>query len=234
MSRSERLLELLQCLRRYRHPVSGHALAEELRISIRTLYRDIASLQAQGAVIEGEAGVGYVLRSGYTLPPLMFSQDEIEALVLGSRWVITRSDPQLGQAARNALAKIAAILPAALKDNLEASTLLVGPAVVEKHSSTGNENTIALIRQAMRQQSKLTLIYGDAEGKTSERIIWPFGLGFFDSVQVMLGWCELRQGFRHFRTDRITSLTLLSGRYPRSRQSLLKEWRKSEGITREF
>lgn len=234
MSRSERLLELLQILRRYRHPVSGHDLAAELGISIRTLYRDIATLQSQGAVIEGEAGVGYVLRAGYTLPPLMFSEDEIEALVLGSRWVVTRSDPQLGNAARNALAKIAAVLPAALRDNLEATTLLVGPAEIDKQALSINENTIALIRQAMRQHSKLELTYGDGEGKVSQRVIWPFGLGFFDSVQVVLGWCELRQDFRHFRTDRIASLTLLSGRYPRSRQSLLKDWRTSQGIAREF
>ena len=139
MSRSERLLELLQILRRYRHPVSGHDLAAELGISIRTLYRDIATLQSQGAVIEGEAGVGYVLRAGYTLPPLMFSEDEIEALVLGSRWVSTRSDQQLGNAARNALAKIAAVLPAALRDNLEATTLLVGPAEIDKQALSVNE-----------------------------------------------------------------------------------------------
>src|SRR5579871_5521879 len=104
MSRSERLLELLQALCRRRRPVSGQALAAELGVSIRTLYRDIATLQAQGAQIEGEPGLGYVLRPGYLMPPLMFSEDEIEALVLGSRWVADRGDDRLGDAARNALA----------------------------------------------------------------------------------------------------------------------------------
>ena len=234
MSRSERLLELLQILRRHRHPVSGQDLAAELDISLRTLYRDIASLQAQGAVIEGEAGVGYVLRAGFTLPPLMFSQEEIEALVLGSRWVTTRHDTQLAQAARNALAKIAVVLPPALRDDLEASTLLVGPSASKERPVPVDPDILAQIRLAIRQQSRLELHYADAEGQVSQRIIWPFGLGFFDQVQVVLGWCELRQDFRHFRTDRIQSLTILEGRYPRTRQSLLKDWRKAQNITREF
>ncbi len=234
MSRSERLLELLQILRRHRHPVSGQNLAAELGISLRTLYRDIASLQAQGAVIEGEAGVGYVLRAGFTLPPLMFSQEEIEALVLGTRWVTTRHDTQLEQAARNALVKIAAVLPPALRDDLEASTLLVGPSASKERPIPVDSDILVQIRLAIRQQFKLNLHYADAEGQASQRIIWPFGLGFFDQVQVVLGWCELRQDFRHFRTDRIQSLIILEGRYPRSRQSLLKDWRKAQNITRDF
>src|SRR3984893_13883893 len=119
MSRAERLLELIEVLRRHRRPVSGRTLAVELDISLRTLYRDIAALQAQGAVIEGEPGIGYVLRPGFVLPPLMFSADEIEALVLGSRWVSDRGDDLLGSAARNAIAKIAAVPPAGFGDNLE-------------------------------------------------------------------------------------------------------------------
>jgi predicted DNA-binding transcriptional regulator YafY len=111
MSRAERLLQLMQALRRHRFPVSGASLASERRVSLRTLYRDIDSLQAQGAMIDGEAGVGYVLRPGFMLPPLMFSEEEIEALVLGSRWVADRGDSQLGDAARNAISKIAAVFP---------------------------------------------------------------------------------------------------------------------------
>lgn len=106
MSRSERLLALLQHLRRHRHPVSGATLAADLGISLRTLYRDIATLQSQGAHLDGAPGLGYVLREGFVLPPLMFSVDEVEALVLGSRWVIDRGDQRLGVAARDALAKI--------------------------------------------------------------------------------------------------------------------------------
>lgn len=127
MSRTERLFDLMQILRRHRYPVTGQALAQEMKVSMRTLYRDIATLQQQGAEIVGEAGVGYVLRPGFMLPPLMFSQQEIEALVLGMRWVGRRGDSQLAGAANNALAKIADVLPATLRDELEASTLLIGP-----------------------------------------------------------------------------------------------------------
>src|SRR6188768_954890 len=127
MSRAERLLGLMQVLRRHRRPVSGATLAREMRISIRTLYRDIGSLQAQGAHIDGEPGLGYVLKPGFMLPPLMFSEEEIEALVLGSRWVAKRSDAQLGAAARNALAKILAVLPADLRDDADNSALIVAP-----------------------------------------------------------------------------------------------------------
>ncbi|MGP0088670.1 MAG: helix-turn-helix transcriptional regulator [Xanthobacteraceae bacterium] len=151
MARSERLLELLQALRRRRQPVSGRALTVELGISIRTLYRDIATLQSQGAQIEGEPGLGYVLRPGYLLPPLMFSEDEIEALVLGSRWVAGRGDDRLGAAARNALAKVAAVLPDDLRAALNASALLVGrgePLPTEAID-------LAVVRRSIRAEHKL-------------------------------------------------------------------------------
>src|SRR5580704_625723 len=127
MSRSQRLLDLIQVLRRHRRPVAGAALADEVGVSLRTLYRDIETLKAQGAHVDGEAGVGYVLRPGFLLPPLMFSEEEIEALVLGSRWVAERADAPLAKAARNALAKIGAVLPGDMKDSLDAPGLLVAP-----------------------------------------------------------------------------------------------------------
>ena len=127
MSRAQRLLALIQILRRHRFAVTGANLAEELGISLRTLYRDIATLQEQGASIEGEPGMGYVLRPGFMLPPLMFSEEEIEALVLGARWVADRGDERLGAAAQSAVSKIAAVLPNDLRDMLDASALLVGP-----------------------------------------------------------------------------------------------------------
>lgn len=226
LSRSERLLDLLQVLRRHRRPVSGQVLARELAISIRTLYRDIATLQAQGASIQGEAGVGYILQPGFMLPPLMFSEDEIEALVLGSRWVADRADDRLGAAARNALAKIAAVLPADLRDGLDSSTLLVGPGA----PIVADTVDLAVIRQAIRAERKLTLSYQDKDGSTSRRTIWPFALGFFDRVRVAAAWCELRQDFRHFRTDRMSDLVPTDIRYPRRRQALLKQWREAEGI----
>lgn len=226
MSRSERLLDLLQVLRRHRRPVSGGVLAEEIGVSIRTLYRDIASLQAQGAAIEGEPGVGYVLKPGFLLPPLMFPPEEIEALVLGSRWVADRGDDHLRDAARSALARIAAVLPPELRDALDASALLVGPGVKLPVDSVDP----ALLRKAIRTERKLSLSYSDGAGKGSERVVWPFALAFFDQVRVLLGWCELRQDFRSFRTDRIIHAQALDTRYPKRRQALLKQWREIQGI----
>ena len=127
MSRAQRLLDLIQALRRHRFPVSGQKLADELGVSLRTLYRDIRTLQSQGAHIEGEAGIGYVLRPGYMLPPLMFSDEEIEALALGTRWVAARTDTRLAKAATNALAKISAVLPSELREQMDATSLLVAP-----------------------------------------------------------------------------------------------------------
>lgn len=221
MSRTERLFELIQHLRQHRYPVSGAVLAKELGISLRTLYRDIASLQAQGAEIEGEPGIGYVLRPGFMLPPLMFSEEELEALVLGSRWVASRADSQLQMAAKHALAKIAAVLPADLRQQLEASGLLVGPGEV----LAAGDRELSLIRQAIRKEYKLEITYKDLHDKNSQRTIWPLGLGYFDQVRVIIAWCELRNDFRHFRTDRITQLKLIETRYPTRRQALLKQWR---------
>jgi len=225
VARSERLLTLLQTLRRYRQPVSGAKLAAETGVSIRTLYRDIASLQAQGAHIEGEAGLGYVLKPGFMLPPMMFSEEEIEALVLGSRWVAKTADPRLAAGAADALAKIAAVLPPDLKEDLDNSTLLV--ATPRRGEDKAD---VALIRRAIRSEHMLDLVYEDDKGALTERRVWPFALGFFDSVRVMIAWCELRRDFRHFRTDRISSAVSTEKRYPRRRPVLLKEWREKEGI----
>lgn len=226
MSRAQRLLDLIQLFRGHRRPVSGAVLADALGISLRTLYRDIETLKAQGAHIEGEPGIGYVLRPGFMLPPLMFSEEEIEAIVLGSRWVADRTDSELSDAARSALAKIAAVLPSDLKTSLDASSLLIGPG---QAISTGNAD-LPVIRSAIRTERKLRLCYSDGGGKSSKRTVWPFALGFFDRVRVLVAWCELRGGFRHFRTDRIGKAQVLDKRYPRRRQVLLKEWRATEGI----
>lgn len=229
MSRAERLLQLMQVLRRHRHPVSGATLAGELGISLRTLYRDIASLQAQGARIDAEPGLGYLLRPGFILPPLMFSDEEIEALALGSRWVAMRADPRLGAAARNLMAKIAAVLPDELRHELDTATLLVGPAEAGAEAGAGDAE-LAQLRGAIRAERKVDIVYRDVQRRESRRTIWPFAVGFFERVRVVMAWCELRGGFRNFRTDRIAALTLTEQRYPRRRQALLKEWRLLEGI----
>lgn len=226
MSRAERLLQLMQCLRRHRYPVSGNELATTLHISLRTLYRDIASLQAQGAQIEGEAGVGYVLKAGFTLPPLMFSAEEIEALVLGIRFVAERGDASLGHAAKDVLAKISAELPENLRHELDSSALLVGPG----QSMSTDDGYSRLFREAIRGQEKLHILYQDKKGQESSRTIWPFALGYFDQTMIVVAWCELRQDIRHFRLDRVRHVVTLGMRYPRRRQSLLKEWQKRESI----
>ncbi|WP_176082454.1 YafY family protein [Martelella sp. HB161492] len=219
-SRSERLLSLLQALRRHRFPVSGGDLAAETGVSLRTLYRDIASLRAQGAAIEGEAGIGYVLRPGFLLPPIMLTAEEIEALVLGSRWVEKVSDVKLAAAASQALAKIAAVLPDEMGDMLDQTALIVGPRDIPAETAD-----IPLLRAAIRQERKLKITYRDDSGRTSQRIIWPFGLAYFERVRVVVAWCELRQDFRHFRTDRIDTLEETGQRCGKRRAVLLAQWR---------
>lgn len=228
MSRAERLLSLMELLRGRRVPVAGAELARELGISLRTLYRDIATLQGQGADIEGEAGLGYILRPGFTLPPLMFSADEIEALVLGSRWVARRAaDDRLGNAAKSALDRIAAVLPEPLRDIVDNATLLVAdgelvPAVVD----------FAMIRETIRTEHKLAITYRTAIGDETERVVWPFAIGFMDAVRIIVTWCELRQDLRSFRLDRIARAERLPERYPRRRAALLAEWLEREKIKR--
>lgn len=223
MSRSTRLLDLIQLLRTYRRPVSGNTLAQRLGVSIRTLYRDIATLQAQGADIQGAPGFGYVLKPGFLMPPMMLSEEEIEALVLGARWVAARTDDDLREAAGNALSKIAAVLPADLRHELETNSLLV-PSVRRPDVGTMD---LAVIRDAIRQGLKLDLDYADKDGTATTRRIWPFALGYLEEVRILIGWCELRNDFRHFRADRINSLVVTDVRVPRKRHHLLAAWRKT-------
>lgn len=239
MSRAARLLDLIQLLRRHRHPVSGAAIAAELGISLRTLYRDIGTLQAQGAAIDGAPGLGYVLREGFVLPPLMFSAEELEAVVLGMRWVAQRGDRPLAAAARDALAKINAVLPPALQAALQSSALLVArlqpPASSEADGATPTSPALAdqhtaSVRLAIRQQHKLRIGYRDGSGRTTQRTVWPFALGYFDRAQVVVAWCELRADIRHFRCDRLALVEALAERYPRRREALLQAWRQREGI----
>jgi predicted DNA-binding transcriptional regulator YafY len=222
MSRSERLLDLLHLLRQHRRPVSGQTLADALGVSLRTLYRDIATLQAQGADIDGEAGVGYVLRPGFLLPPMMFSEEEIEALALGCRWVMARTDSALADAARGLVCKVAAVLPPDVGVYLEGASLLVGAG---REQPTRDQIDLVVLRRAIRQERKLAITYADAQAVASTRVVWPVGCGYFDQVRVLIAWCELRAAFRHFRTDRIQQWQVLPDRYPRRRRTLMKAWR---------
>lgn len=222
MSRAGRLFEILQLLRGRRHPVAGAELAREAGVSLRTLYRDIAALQAMGAEIDGEPGVGYVLRPGFLMPPLMFSEEEIEALALGAAWVARRTDDGLSRAANSAMAKISAVLPQGLRMRSQDEALIIGPPWRKAQSAE-----LKLLRGALREERKLAISYNDGKGARTQRVVWPVALGFFESVRVLVAWCELRGDFRHFRADRIEAATLLDERPPRRRPALQKEWRRS-------
>lgn len=221
MSRAERLLRLMETLRRHRYPVKGSKLAEQLSISLRTLYRDIAALQAQGARIQGSPGIGFLLKPGFVLPPLMLSVEEAEALMLGSRWVSRRADSELREAALNLLAKIEAVVPQELRQEMASSGMLVGPG----ENPPARDGDLARIRKAIRTQSKLVLHYLDLADEETTRTVWPFALAFFDRALILAAWCELRQDFRHFRIDRIRKFDTLSEPYPRNRRALLEQWR---------
>ncbi len=226
MSRTERLFDLIQLLRTYRYPVTAARLAGQLEVTVRTVYRDIATLQALGAPVDGEAGMGYLLRPGFLLPPLMFGDEEVEALALGARWVADRADRRLQKAARSALARISAVLPPRLRQELEDTPLLVGPGNARRSA----DDQLASLRVAIRQQHKVRLRYLSVSGEASKRVVWPFALSFFDSARLLVAWCELRRDYRSFRTDLITEADVLKEIYPRRRSDLLREWQSREGI----
>lgn len=217
-------MNLVDEFRRHRRPVSGTELAATLEVSIRTLYRDIASLRALGAGIEGEPGVGYVMRSGFLLPPIMFTVEEVDALVLGSLWVADKADRPMAEAARNAMARLTAVMPVELSDRVEAKYLSVNTT---QHAQKETVDTAA-IRRAIHLEQKISIGYADAAGKPSERVIWPFFISYLDGGRLISAWCELRGGIRHFRTDRMASLRELNTRYPKRRHDLIKMWRELE------
>ena len=225
MSRSARLLDLIQAFRRHRNAVTAADLARDLGVSQRTLYRDIATLQAQGVPIEGEAGIGYVLRPGFMLPPLMFSDEEIEALMLGLRFVVQRGDPALARAAEDAAARIAYALPEHLRQTARDSGLLAAPP-----GESGPSEHLPVLRAAIRSEHRLRLAYTDKDGAATRRVVWPIAIGFFDHTRILAAWCETRADFRHFRTDRIAEAEALPDRYPRRRALLMRDWREKEGV----
>jgi predicted DNA-binding transcriptional regulator YafY len=226
VSRTSRLFKLMDALRGHRRPVTAARLAEDLSVSIRTVYRDIQTLIDLGAPVEGEAGLGYLLRAGFFLPPLMFGEDELEALVLGARWVRGQGDPGLAQAADSALAKIATASPKDLRDKI-ADTGLWAPRFQTPAEQPAGLRTI---REAMRREYKLAISYVDEKGVTTERVIWPIALVFLEGKRLLAAWCELRNGFRHFRPDRIAMLSATRDRYPTARVVLVKNWRREHNV----
>jgi predicted DNA-binding transcriptional regulator YafY len=233
MRRADRLFQIIQIFRRSSRPVTAAALAEELEVSKRTVYRDIADLVGQRVPVAGEAGLGYLLDPDYDMPPLMLTPDEIEAVVLGAQWVAGRSDPVLANAARDVVAKIAAVVPEHLRP------FIGEPSVGARPGRGAPEETIdaVLLRSAIRQGLKLRLRYRSEAGEETERTIWPVILGYADASRVLVAWCELRQDFRHFRTDRMIEARVLDETNGMGRGELRRRWqiwREAERSKRGF
>ena len=208
MRRADRLFDIIEFLRRHKRVVTAAELAEVLEVSVRTIYRDVADLQASRVPIEGEAGLGYMLRSGYELPPLMFSEDEIEALVFGARMVRAWGDQSFTQSADAALAKIRAVLPARLNEVADASRITVARSRTENKAAFNAHLTP--IRRAIRERRKLDINYDSLADASTARRIRPLGLAFFGPFWMLASWCELRRDFRTFRIERISTLKVTS------------------------
>jgi predicted DNA-binding transcriptional regulator YafY len=204
MRRADRLFRLVGLLQR-RRTVTATALAQRLEVSERTIYRDVADLVASGVPIQGEAGIGYRLERGFDLPPLMFTEAESEAIVLGARLVEAVADPELSRAAQDVLAKVRSVVPARVLTHLD-ETRLYG-LFFGVHAPVSA--ALTLLRQALRRSRKIRFAYADAKGQPSARKVRPLGLSFVGNAWLLTAWCELREGFRNFRLDRIAELEML-------------------------
>jgi predicted DNA-binding transcriptional regulator YafY len=225
MRRADRLFQIIQILRRRRRPVTADAIAAELETSKRTVYRDIAALMAQRLPIRGEAGMGYVLEQGFDLPPLMLTPDEVEAAVLGAQWVARRGDPALARAAQDLVAKIAATVPERLRPLvLDPATAL--PPIWE---SVADGLDMGRLRSAIHAGRKLHLTYRDEQGSDTSRIVWPIAVAYRETTRLLAAWCELRQDFRHFRTDRVIGVEFLEARHGQRPATLRARWRATLG-----
>lgn len=208
MRRADRLFQIVLLLGRGR-VVTARSLAERLEVSERTVYRDVQDLMASGVPIDGEAGVGYCLNRGYQVPPLMFDEDELEALVFGVDVAKSWGDPAMADAADRILAKVDAVLPERLRPKLSASRLFVP----EMRLSPEVAEVLGDVRQAIADRRRVFLDYRTGEDKVSERIIWPMALAYWGRTWTLGGWCELRQDFRSFRLDRIDSMKVLASTF---------------------
>ena len=222
------MFEIVQLLRRFGRPVSAQSIADELEVSKRTVYRDIASLMAQRVPISGEPGIGYILERGFDMPPLMLTSDELDAAVLGASWVASRGEPELAKAAANLLAKIEAVLPEALRSHITEPATSIAPVV-----GPDERVDVALLRRAIRSGRKVELEYRGDKGILSRRIVWPVLIGYRDSGRIMAAWCELRGAFRYFRTDRMIAVSILEDSIPKRRAVLRALWQTAMDEERE-
>lgn len=208
MRRADRLFEIIQMLRR-KKATRAADLAARLEVSERTIYRDIGDLVASGVPIDGAAGVGYILRPGFDLPPLMFTENEIEALLLGARIVQSWADPELGTAAATAMDKIGAVSPQPLRRQLDLVRLWA-PADHARETITIDQ---AALRHAIRDHRKVRFTYRDLDGQSTARVVRPLIMAFYGPVWLLAAWCELRNGFRVFRIDRMSDFAALDEKF---------------------
>ena len=220
MRRADRLFDILQALRVARQPMTAATLAERLEVAVRTVYRDIATLQARRIPIEGAPGIGYVLRRGYDLPPLMFTADEIDAIAVGARLVRRLRDPGLQQAADSVLAKVTTVLPQALRHGVVAAPFFVSDGEAAEPKGVD----LSELRRAIRERRKVRIIYSDAERRQTARTVWPIAMAYYVDVTLLGAWCELRSDFRHFRVERITSSTISDDRFATDGDALMERW----------
>ncbi|MCZ6861483.1 MAG: YafY family protein [Alphaproteobacteria bacterium] len=220
MARSDRLFEIIQILRSASKPVTARTLSQKLEVSERTIYRDMVTLAGQRVPIDGEAGIGYMMRGGFDLPPLMFTAEEIEALVVGAGLVKGTGDNALAVAADVAATKIEAVLPADLKEQLTKTALFVVPS----SKMPAPEIDLGEVRASIRDEAKLLISYTDGNGTLTRRTIWPLAVSYFTDSTIIVAWCEMRDGFRHFRADRIHELAALPDRFDGRRGQLLRTW----------
>ncbi|WP_272833805.1 helix-turn-helix transcriptional regulator [Paracoccus fistulariae] len=181
--------------------MTADTLAADLKVSVRTIYRDIATLQSMGAPIRGEGGIGYQIEAGFFLPPLHFDADELDALLLGVRMVTARGDDALGQAAYRLLGKIETVLSEDRQHLQQPLLAVCGPNKSDAASG------LSALRTSIRHRKKLAVSYEDVHENRSERVVRPLGLTAFETVWILTGWCELRQSFRNFRLDRLVSVS---------------------------
>ena len=220
MAKSERLLQMMQCLRTMQAPVRAYELSRELGVTLRTIYRDIEALRQSGALIDGEAGVGYTLQEDPALPPMMFSRDEMEALVLGLREVREVGDPVLAKAAENALGKLKASLPARMRAEFEHAVLYAR----RFHCRPDILVDVDLVRRTTREEWVAEIDYEDERGRATQRQILPLAMVYFDKALVLLAWCNLREDFRSFRVDRIEKFTPTEQSFRPKRVPMLRDY----------
>lgn len=220
MARSDRLFDIIQLLRAAKRPVRAVDLAEALEVTERTIYRDIAALQGMRVPVEGAAGIGYVMRAGFDLPPLMFDAEEIEAIIVGMALLRRTGDKGLQAAARKVSGKIAAVLPPDRSSSLDATRLQVSRWGV----ATTFRIDLGVIRRAIRDERKLHIDYTDEHGRSSSRRIRPIAIVYYIEVVVLAAWCEKRRGFRHFRADRITDCRALKEDFKGAGDRLRAAW----------